>query len=40
MQTGLCKAPRTPGTYTDDPIMQTLNPGDTATVLRTVSERS
>jgi hypothetical protein len=38
MRTGLCKAPRVPGTYTDGLIMQTLNPGDTETVRRIVSE--
>jgi len=38
MRTGLYKAPRGPGTYTDSLIMQTMNPGDTATVQRIVSE--
>jgi len=38
MRTGLYKAPRGRQTYTDGLIMQTLNPGDTATVRRIVSE--
>lgn len=38
MQTGLYKAPRGLRTYTAGLIMQTLNPGDTATVRRIVSE--
>jgi len=39
MQTGLYKAPRGQPTYTGGLIMQTMNPGDTATVQRIVSER-
>jgi len=38
MQTGLYKASQRPRTYTGSLIMQTLNPGDTATVRRIVSE--
>jgi len=38
MRTGLYKASRGRQTYTGDLIMQTLNPGDTATVRRIVSE--
>jgi hypothetical protein len=38
MRTGLCKAPWGRQTYTDRLIMQTLNPGDSATVPRIVSE--
>jgi len=38
MRTGLYKAPQRQGTYTGGLIMQTLNPGDTATVRRIVSE--
>lgn len=38
MRTGLYKASRPQGTYTDDLIMQTMNAGDTATVRRIVSE--
>jgi formate dehydrogenase subunit gamma len=38
MRTGLYKASQRPGTYTGSLIMQTLNPGDTATVRRIVSE--
>jgi formate dehydrogenase subunit gamma len=38
MRTGLYKAPRGQRTYTGSLIMQTLNPADTATVRRIVSE--